>query len=675
MGKQGKQQRASLISAAERAADIASWPCAATIAMSSALLLVACDSGGISQPPNQAPTARFTATPETGPPPLAVSFNASSSRDVDGTIAHYQWDFGGGATGSGRMASHTFEKTGTHSVRLTVTDDDGATATASEELIVNANPVARIVADPVGGTAPLTVSFDGQSSADPDGTIETYAWDFGFGAGADGATATRTFSEAGLYAVRLTVTDDLAGTGEVVFELNVRHPDRDDIDFAVPYVADGAHATDLNPCLYALEAGACTMERLPFLGAEFDDPTVDDVMSRVLVSHRWMGDNLKTLLKMLPVDIRLLARSLTGIVIATSIRPAHYRPSTGAIYLDADFFWRTAEQRAVVSQEPDYRAAFQRKLQLLLPWRFVRNNQRFAIRRDADGARLTEDVAVYLGFLLFHELSHAADFIHVSRIDGLDPSWTPWDAALLGYPEGWRDWASSTLQTAHPLQSELLRGIAKVSFLGEEPTAEQAALLPRDIVTEFANDGAVDYYSYSSQYEDLADLHTAALMSYHFGQEQDTAITDNPSDANAPRVVAWGQRGRMTNTTVIDRTRFVLEALYPGDVQELVGYVSGRPPPLPMRAGESWNDNIVLEGGEDFNAKTPTSATPPAFSSWPALQGGTGARVPGAATESGRNARDAIYLGCIRLDSLSGTDLTHLPSWVESPSRALRTGD
>ena len=645
----------SMVRVVERAAGIVSGHSAATIALSSvfALLLVACGGGGSSPPPNQAPMARFTATPDGGPAPLAVTFDASGSSDSDGTIARYEWDFGGSATGTGRTVSHTFDQKGAYTVRLTVTDDDGAAATASDELLVNANPIARIVADPVGGTAPLSVSFDAQSSSDPDGTIASYAWNFGTGAsGATGATTTQTFSDAGLYAVQLTVTDDLGGRGEVVFELNVRLPDRDDIDYAVPYVANGAHAADLNPCLYALEGDAegCTMERLPFLGAEFDEPTVDDVLSRVLVSHRWMGDNLRALLELLPTDVRLLARSLTGIVIATDIRPAHYRPDTGAIYLDAEFFWRTAEQRAVVSQEPDYRAAFQRKLQLLLPWRFVRNNRRFAIRQDADGARVVEDAAVYLGFLLFHELSHAADFMHVSRIDGLNPSWTPWEAALGGTTEAWRDWPSFRLEAAHPLQSELMRGLAAVSFHGEEPTAEQAALLPQDIVTEFADDGAVDYYSYASRYEDVADLHTAALMSYHFGQAQDTGITDNPSEAGAPRIVAWGQRGRITNPTVIDRTRYVLEALYPGDVQELVGYVSDRPAPLPMRAGDSWNDNIVLEGGENFSSKAPTSAAPPAASSWPALQGGTGAPAHDPPARSGGSNAQAIYHGCIRLD-------------------------
>ena len=39
-----------------------------------------------------------------------------------------------------------------------------------------------------------------------------------------------------------------------------------------------------------------------------------------------------------------------------------------------------------------------------------------------------------------------------------------------------------------------------------------------------ALDGAVDFYSYSSQFEDLADLHDTILMSYHHGYEKDVGI-------------------------------------------------------------------------------------------------------------------------------------------------------
>jgi PKD repeat protein len=55
------------------------------------------------------------------------SFDASDSRDIDGTIVSYFWSFGDGetATTTNPYASHYFGP-GEYTIWLTVTDDDGA---------------------------------------------------------------------------------------------------------------------------------------------------------------------------------------------------------------------------------------------------------------------------------------------------------------------------------------------------------------------------------------------------------------------------------------------------------------------------------------------------------------------------------------------------------------------
>ncbi len=85
-------------------------------------------------PPNQAPIARCRATPSAGVSPLRTSLSGTGSTDADGSIVSYQWDFGDGSTGSGAASNHTYftlgDTTEYFSARLTVTDDDGASATA-----------------------------------------------------------------------------------------------------------------------------------------------------------------------------------------------------------------------------------------------------------------------------------------------------------------------------------------------------------------------------------------------------------------------------------------------------------------------------------------------------------------------------------------------------------------
>jgi PKD repeat protein len=81
-------------------------------------------------PPNVAPTARFTMSGSG----LTADFDGSGSSDSDGSVTGYTWDFGDGATGSGVTASHTYTAAGTYTVRLTVTDDAGATGTAQQSV-------------------------------------------------------------------------------------------------------------------------------------------------------------------------------------------------------------------------------------------------------------------------------------------------------------------------------------------------------------------------------------------------------------------------------------------------------------------------------------------------------------------------------------------------------------
>jgi PKD repeat protein/ribosomal protein L40E len=89
--------------------------------------------------PNTPPTAGFAATPISGPEPLNVTFDASGSKDVDGSIVAYGWDFGDGQTGTGKSVAHNYTVNGTYAAVLTVTDNLGATNAYSSQVIVAVN--------------------------------------------------------------------------------------------------------------------------------------------------------------------------------------------------------------------------------------------------------------------------------------------------------------------------------------------------------------------------------------------------------------------------------------------------------------------------------------------------------------------------------------------------------
>lgn len=68
--------------------------------------------------------------------PAIIAFDASSSHDPDGTIARYRWDFGDGSSEVLSTVAHTFTRSGTFRVRLTVTDNTGVTGTAEQVIVI-----------------------------------------------------------------------------------------------------------------------------------------------------------------------------------------------------------------------------------------------------------------------------------------------------------------------------------------------------------------------------------------------------------------------------------------------------------------------------------------------------------------------------------------------------------
>jgi glucose/arabinose dehydrogenase len=89
-------------------------------------------------------------------------------------------------------------------------DFDGGTIRRIRYFSTNRPPVAVATAAPTTGAAPLTVTFDGTGSSDPDGDTLSYAWDLDADGAYDDSTATRptwTYTASGSYAAKLRVTD------------------------------------------------------------------------------------------------------------------------------------------------------------------------------------------------------------------------------------------------------------------------------------------------------------------------------------------------------------------------------------------------------------------------------------------------------------------------------------
>ena len=164
---------------------------------------------------NRPPSASFTSSPANPNASEDVTFDASGSNDSDGEIVRYGWAFGDGTTitTSLPVTDHTYGDDGSYDVTPTAIDGDGGRSTTTETIAVpNHPPTVAIDYNPFAPEADETVVFDGTGSSDPDGTVDSYEWDFGDGTTGTDETPSHTYGDDGVYTVTLTVTDDDGAT-------------------------------------------------------------------------------------------------------------------------------------------------------------------------------------------------------------------------------------------------------------------------------------------------------------------------------------------------------------------------------------------------------------------------------------------------------------------------------
>lgn len=169
----------------------------------------------------QPPTVEIKVT-TTGPREGAVtSFTAAAADPDGGVITSYRWEWGDGtapSTLTNVNTSHTYVDNGDYTVTLTVTDDQGQTASVQRVVSVANAPPSGSAGSSQTTFWGVPVANTNASASDPstvDRQTLTCAWDLG-----DGTTVgpgpcsdssilrpTHTYTDPGTYTRRLTITD------------------------------------------------------------------------------------------------------------------------------------------------------------------------------------------------------------------------------------------------------------------------------------------------------------------------------------------------------------------------------------------------------------------------------------------------------------------------------------
>jgi DNA/RNA endonuclease G (NUC1) len=202
------------------------------------------------QPPLVALSGPAGTVPEGG----AASFSGAASLDPNGTIVSYSWDFGDGTVGSGVAPTYRFAQDGTYAVRLTVTDNDGLTATAvSTVTVTNVLPTVAAVPD---ATVNAGVAYTASGSfSDPgrDNWVAAVNWGDGSATQTVPLTGqsfalTHTFAAAGTYTVSIAVADDDGASAAVTHTVTVMQP-APGLAAALPLIDQLVAAGKLHPAL------------------------------------------------------------------------------------------------------------------------------------------------------------------------------------------------------------------------------------------------------------------------------------------------------------------------------------------------------------------------------------------------------------------------------------------
>lgn len=370
-----------------------------------------------------------------------------------------------------------------------------------------------------------------------------------------------------------------------------------------PAVADSLYSAKIVDCVKTVNdrsVNNCKLSTLPFIGQKSSVPTKADILAQTVVSHPWMATRFEQLLDQMPQDIFLLFRGVTAVVIGADIRPSHYRPDIGAIYLDPANLWLTASERATISKAEDYRSGFSNGLAFRSLWRYVQGKTDAFGYFPLDGAissRTIGDIVRPMASLLFHELAHANDFVPPAYVAQLNSQFTASEAI--------NSLASTRISTGLtaqiPLNSQMQYGLGQVMFQGATATDAQKMLTAEQVGLDFSIDGANDSYNYSSQFEDTAELFEEVMLKYHYNIDREIAFTDAPPATGATcahYVVRWGVRNRIGNPLVKSRAQVVVQKLL--GINDTAVYFATLPAPRSLLIGVDWCNNLTgMNGRED----------------------------------------------------------------------------
>ena len=182
------------------------------------------------------PVANFSVQPDNAST-YTIIIMLGNCYDLDGSIVNYTWQFGDGSIAYGENVSHTYTKPGLYVVTLKVTDNLGNYSMISKNVKINNKlPDADFEYTPEKPKAGEKIKFS-DMSADIDGKVVSWHWDFGDGTASNEQNPEHVYSKGGTYVVKLTVRDNDGGEKTLTKTITVEEKETPGFEFIIAFTS------------------------------------------------------------------------------------------------------------------------------------------------------------------------------------------------------------------------------------------------------------------------------------------------------------------------------------------------------------------------------------------------------------------------------------------------------
>jgi PKD repeat protein len=185
------------------------------------------------------PTGAFTITGQ------CQNHNIGFNNQSSGPIASYLWDFGDGSASTDVSASKTYGTIGNYNVVMKVTGTNTCVTTISKALTIYSTPQTSFSLDlPPFSCSGSPSQFHDLTPSMTDSNIQSWNWTFGDTGSGTGKNPLHTYTNAGPYTVRLSVTTDRGCSNFVDQQVNITQAPDAMFNYDIACANKATHFTD-----------------------------------------------------------------------------------------------------------------------------------------------------------------------------------------------------------------------------------------------------------------------------------------------------------------------------------------------------------------------------------------------------------------------------------------------